>query len=379
MNLRQVMPHVLADMRAGNAVTLISSPGVGKTDLMATLFRKLKASEPGLRWGMCVVFMATHTSVDFTGLPWKGERTFGDRVITITDPAVPGWYLSVPFDDDPGGQPAFMYDRILMVIEEWGQGEAETKRAAAELLRSGSILPWTLPPGSPRIALSNMDARDGVTKEFDFVINRRGEYYVNFDVNVWLEDFADKPYEWAGRTWNTLPVTKAWAKANPTIMAEPKPQKQGPWCTARSAAMADRYTQMIMEDNKGEIPVEDPYYQAGVEGKIGAAASRSYCMHLRFLLELPQYETVMMDPANTPIPARADLLLLMAYQLAGRVNPDDLAPCIQYVNRMRGDMASTFVSALLRRDYRGFIQQPAMQAWVNKNAALVSVIASLSK
>jgi hypothetical protein len=42
-------------------------------------------------------------------------------------------------------------------------------------------------------------------------------------------------------------------------------------------------------------------------------------------------------------------------------------------------MAVTYVSSLLRRDYAGFINQPAMQGWIAKNAALVSIIASLSQ
>jgi hypothetical protein len=38
-------------------------------------------------------------------------------------------------------------------------------------------------------------------------------------------------------------------------------------------------------------------------------------------------------------------------------------------------MGVTYISSLLRRDYKGIINQPAMQAWINKNAALVSIIA----
>jgi hypothetical protein len=82
---------------------------------------------------------------------------------------------------------------------------------------------------------------------------------------------------------------------------------------------------------------------------------------------------------NTPVPKKADLLLLMAYELAGYTQIPDLAACIQYVQRLPKDMAVTYVSSLLRRDYKNIINTPAMQGWINKNAALVSIIASLSQ
>jgi hypothetical protein len=41
------------------------------------------------------------------------------------------------------------------------------------------------------------------------------------------------------------------------------------------------------------------------------------------------------------------------------------------------DMSVTFVGSLLRRDYN-LVREPAMQAWVSKNGALVALINSLS-
>jgi len=82
---------------------------------------------------------------------------------------------------------------------------------------------------------------------------------------------------------------------------------------------------------------------------------------------------------NCPLPTKPDLLMLMAYELAGWTKASDLAAVITYVQRMPKDMAVTYVSALLRRDYKGIINEAPMQAWIAKNAALVSIIASLSQ
>lgn len=388
MNLRDVFKNTCADFLAGNAVTWIGPPGFGKTDSVGKLTRWMLKTFPNETLGVATIFMATSSPISFTGLPWKGSLNVkwgeGENIVdhqyTITDPAIPTWYLA---RDLRTGQvrPANLFHRVLLVIEEWGQGDAETKRAGAELLLNGGAGKYYLPQGSFRLALSNNDKRDGITKEFDFCINRRGEYPITPDVDVWIEDFADVPYQYAGRTWNVMPVTKAWAKVNPQILFEKKPEQQGPWCTPRSMTMADRYAQVMAEMNGGDIPINDPGFQEGVAGKIGMAATTSYIGHLQFVIELPAYEDVVKDPTGTPVPSKADLQMLMAYELAGRTKTSDLGAVIQYMSRkeMPKDMSVTFVSSLVRRDYKSMIEQPAMQAWISKNASLVSLISSLSQ
>jgi len=115
-----------------------------------------------------------------------------------------------------------------------------------------------------------------------------------------------------------------------------------------------------------------------VAGTIGMPATTSLVSHLQFRLELPSYDSVVADPAGTPVPNKADMQMLMTYELASYAKPADLGPVITYIQRLPKDMAVTFVSSLLRRDYKQMVNVPAMQAWINKNAALVSVISSLS-
>ncbi len=383
MNLRTVLRHIKADILAGNAIILKGPPGFGKTELMTHVAAWLVTENPGKRVGLACFFMATQSSIGFTGLPWKGERTveWEGKVYNyvVTDPAVPQWYMA---KDMMTGEirPGNLFDIVLLVIEEWGQGDAETKRAGAEVLRAGGTPPWYLPPGSPRIALTNIDARDGVTKEFDFIIGRRGEYEITGDVDVWIEDFADKPYDWQGKTWNVMPITKAWAKTHPEVLFEAKPEKQGPWCNPRTVCAVDRYAQVMATFNGGDIPINDPGFMEGVSGKIGMAATQSYIGHLQFAIELPRYEDVVKDPKGTPVPSKADLQMLMAYELAGRTKAPDLGPVIEYMSRkeMPKDMAVTFVSSLMRRDAKGMLFEPPMQAWLAKNASIMSVVNALA-
>lgn len=390
MNLRDARKCLMASVLAGNAVLMTSGSGIGKSQLQLSVFNEIKARDAaqGIRWGLGVVFAATQTPPDLIGYQFKGEREFQlqnaageamSRKITVTDPSVPLWMISVPNGDDPGGMPAFMYDRFYLIIEEYGQGEADTKRALAEVFLNGGTAPWYLPPGSIRVASSNAGSRYGVTKDFDFCIARRTEFHIQGDVEIWLADFADKPYVYQGRQWQVMPVSKAWAKRHPEVLFEAEPKDQGPWCNPRTFCAADRYMQVAAEQNGGVIPHDQSSFIEVMAGTIGMAATTSVIGDLQFIMSLPQYEDVVKDPMNTPVPNKADLLMLMAYTLAGRVQVADLAPVIQYVKRLPKDMAVTFVSSLLRRDYKSYITTAPMQAWISQNATLVSLIASLSQ
>jgi hypothetical protein len=386
MNIIEARRETMASIEAGNAVLWSSGSGLGKSSVTYDMFRELRdRDEPkGIKWGYGVIFAATQTPPDLIGYQFKGDKTYDvldvstgqpvKRQITVTDPSVPLWMMMT--DGKGGGvKPAFMFDKCFLVIDEYGQGEADVKRAVAEIFLNGGTSPWYLPPGSVRIACTNQGSRYGVSKDFDFCIARRTQIDIEGDIDVTLR-YMDKPYEHQGKMWQTTPVIKAWAAANPQIVFEPEPKEQGPWCNPRQLCAVDRYlqTKWQMQGNQDIEPVA----ANTIAGTIGMPATQSLLSHLQFLLELPSYHDVVGDPAGCAVPTRADLQMLMAYQLAGYTQPADLAPCIQYIQRLPKDMGVTYISSLLRRDYKGIIGQPAMQAWINKNAALVSIISSLS-
>lgn len=374
MHIREIVKHTKADFAAGNSVLWKGPPGWAKTAVSLELYAQLVADAPNEKIGLCRVFMATQQDVDATGLPWKSEIECNGKKFTITDPAMPRWYITSE------GKPACEYDRVLLVMEEWGQGSAETKRAFASVMLEKGVPGFYLPAGSYVLALTNVDASDGITKEFDFVIGRRSEYTVTPDVTVFLEDFASKPYQYGGKEWTVSPLMCAFARQRVETFFESKPKVQGPWCNPRSACAADRYMQVLAAQNNGVIPINDGGFQAGLEGKIGAPATASLMEFCEFQINLPKYEDVVADPSGTMIPKSADQIMLMAYGLAGRTQKEHLGPCIEYMSRkeMPKDMQITYVQALLRRDPH-LAYEDAMQAWVAKNASLVTIVGSLVK
>lgn len=396
MHIREAVRQLKMNIEAGCTTIVQSPPGMGKTWGLVGAVTKWFVDKPdnkGKRLGLSIVFMATKNPTSANGLPWKATRKYTidgkEYEYTFTDPAAPEWFMA---RDLKTGEvlPASMFDHVILILEEWGQGGAETKKAYAEVLRAGGTPPYYLPPGSPIIALSNVDSRDGITKEFDFVINRIRQIILTPSVTVWDEDFAQHPYQWNGRTWMVTPFSRAWANRHggtaPGELFEPKPEQQGPWCTCRSFTDNDRYVQIASAEFGGiENVMNEAWFLENMTGSIGVRAATTYVQELQFLKELPSKDVIVEDPLNAPMPTRGDLQLLLAYMMAAHAEENDLQSLIQYFERQKNgrrefpqDMTISFVNTLLRRDYN-FALVPAMKGWTVRNSRILSAVATLSK
>lgn len=369
MIMSKLLKHVVADIRAGIAVHLISDSGRGKSMFVEEELLPALASADGPgSWGLCKAFGATYTPPDTMGYAFKGnEQERNGRKFFKTEFAMPAWFVTVD------GNPAWEYKHVLIFLDEYGQSEAEVKRCLAELKLHRQIGPWAAPPGSGVIACSNKGPRYGVTKDFDFCINREGQYTITDDLQSLL-DWMEKPYKVDGRTWEVTPTTRLFAKKHPGIVFEPAPKEQGPWCTPRSLVAQDRYMQVLGLDN---INPGDADFIEGTTAKVGVPASQALCSWLQFRLELPDYEQVVAAPTTTPVPQKPDMMMLMSYELAALTQREHLPACVQYMQRFPKDMAICYVKTLLKRD-ASLLTEPAMQAWSNKNSTLISLVASLA-
>ena len=387
LNLVNAEKAMLLNTAAGNATLLRSASGFGKSSMLMQAFEKLRSknASKGRTTGLGIIFAATQTPPDLIGLPWKGERTFAlpaphpvtgatSVTFTVTDPSYPLWMLDVY-----SGKPAIMFDQFVLIIEEYGQGEPETKRAMAEIFLNGGTAPFYLPQGSARWACTNTGSRYGVTKDFLFAIARRTVIDIAQDVDV-LVDHWDKPYTFQGRQWMTSPIWKAWVKtAGSSVIFEPEPKEDGPWCNPRTMSAADRIYQEIVADNGGNDPDPmDPILIELFSGTIGMPAAQAATSFLQFRTQLPSMSAIVKDPVGTPVPVKGDLQMLLSYELANQVQASVLTEVLIYVDRLPKDMGITFISALLRRDYKSMINQPAMQAWIQRNNSLVAIVSSLA-
>ena len=358
MHFNQLSNKFRSLLDSGISIELISSPGLGKSTFVDDQIA-IQSKADGFEWGSSKLFLATQTPPDLLGYIMKGDMQTANGVIPVSTPTLPGWMITST------GKPVWEYKRGVLLLDEYGQGEADVKRASAELLLNRQLGPWKLPPGWSVVACSNRSSdRSGVTKSFDFVINRRLEINITPD----LQSFEDWAFE-AG----VHPLFITFANQNPQIVFEGKvPEKQGPWCTPRSLVMLERLFKGLSPDG-GETMPDDAEASELAAGMIGEAATAQLITFIRLGNEMPKFEQIVKNPKDVKLPDRPDARMLVTYNLASRVTKATAAPVVQYMERMPKEFAVTFCKSAVKREPK-LVFEPAFSDWAKKNATLLTAL-----
>jgi hypothetical protein len=358
LTLRPRMPALL---RSGLSLHLKSSPGVGKSEFIDQVVVDY-ARALGKPVGVAKMFIATASPMDLMGYMVPGYR--GEtRISEFTQPI---WMQTY---DGLGLLAEF--EHSVLVLEEFGQGEGEVKRASADLFLNHRIGPHKLPANCSVIALSNRNTdRSGVTKDYDFRINREVQYEIQPDATSWEA--------WANEN-NVHPIFRAFAMQHPDVVFASKvPDIQGPWCTPRSLMMLERaYRALGGEEG---VPVftdkdgrSDPVAFDTAAGTIGMQATAALVTMIRMAMEMPKYVDIIAKPKTTKVPERPDACMLVCYQLAHRCKTDEFGACAEYVQRMPAEFAVLFVRAAVARDTK-IVNTKAFGEWTRKNGSLMVAI-----
>lgn len=362
LTLRELEYTAIDCIDSGISLEVKSPPGRGKSEFFEDLIHKLSARD-GFQWGYAPMFLATQTPPDLIGYQFKGSRPWGPggAEVAITEPTLPLWMMT------HDGKPLWAFKRGLVVLEEYGQGESDVKRASAQLLLRGEIGPWRVPnfgnDGWGVVACSNRFGvdRSGVTKDFDFVINRRMEIHLRDD---------DKSWETWALKHNINPTVVSFAMQYPHLVwNKDVPEKQGPWCTPRSLVMASKFLDTRAKRNGGELQ-DDPATMIPVAGLIGQGVMSTLFSHFKLERELPKLEEVVANPSGTPVPQKADLRMLLVYAFGHKVNTVNIAPLLVYIQRLGKEFTMAFLRTAIVRDST-LLQTPAVSQWSKANAQLI--------
>lgn len=356
--LRRVMPALLM---SGVSRELISAPGRGKSEFIKDMIGVMSKRD-GKRWGYAECFLATMTPSDLIGYIMKGERPGPDgKPIAVSEATLPIWMLT----DE--GKPVWEYEHGILFLDEFGQGQADVKASAAELLLNKKLGPHRLPPGWSVIAASNrVKDRSGVTKSLDFVINRRNEIHITDDLQSW-EDWAFSK--------GIDPLFISFANQNSNVVfSDGVPDKQGPWCTPRSLVLCERDLSNLRGED-GRIPT-DPVAIELAAGTIGQAAAAQLFTHIKLGHEMPDINDIIRDPKKVKVPTKPDACILVTYNLAARIEEKSAASIITYMERLPKEFGVTFAKAACRRDAT-LVFHDAFVDWSDRNASLMTALTEI--
>ena len=349
--------------KAGNTLMIRGPSGIGKTSITEQ-YARAKAKHGEFFYG--VFNGATANLADTIGflLPKDRVYTSGDgREITV-----PHGQYTYPyyFMDKNTRQPAFMYTDGLLVIEEYGQAQADVKRARAPLIHSGEkrIGDYNLPENFQVCLLSNRtEDRSGVGKDFDFVINRRVEIEFTPELEPWLVWAAENDVE---------PVIMAYATRNAEKVFQSKhPEKQGPWCTPRSLVDAGKTIRAYGGDQI-DFNNEKSFLMQNLIGSIGNTAI-DLMVFLKLRHALPPIDDILSKPDTAFVPDSPDAQMIIAHELAHKADRGKIDAMMTYMQRMPKSFAVTFSQTLLKRK-PDLVGTRAMGNWALANHQLMAAI-----
>lgn len=376
MYLRELTEEIEAFFNAGLTVELVGSSGVGKSEWSAQL-RDHLSKRDGFEWGLGIAFLGTYTPIDLLGymIPAKRmvETSDGLKELLVSEFTLPPWLFSLE------GRLLSSYRKAILLLDEYGQGEPDVKKTAADLRLNKRIGPHKLGKNVHIICASNrLQDRSGVTKSFDFEISRAARIEVEPEFTSWES--------WAVAN-NIPPIFILFARKHATeiVFKGEVPKVQGPWCTPRSFVAAVRFLMQRDELMKrqgrthaGNFGIDDPDEAARIQmlltGIIGEEASRTLCGFLRLRHETPDFSEVVADPNNCAVPSKIDAKMLTAYECAHFVSPKTMEAACTYLKRFPPEFHITFAKSAIKRNSM-FVADDHMMKFIKGNTALMNAIA----
>jgi hypothetical protein len=352
---------ILPFIEANEPVQIASAPGVGKSETMDQMKTTLSERD-GFEWGLAKVFIAALSTVDMYGFLVPGERVWVDlegkqQTTRVSEFTMPPWMISVD------GRPMNSYRRGIVVFEEWDKGDPDTKKASAEPILNGSLGQHRLHKGISRVVLVNRaEDRSGTTRNFDFIINRRGELNFLSSMEGWLK--------WA-MLRDVDPIFTSFAERYPAVVFTNRvPEVQGPFVTPRSLVKANNVMGKRRKD--GDIVIDDVANEIAL-GYMGMAATAQLMAWLRVKTDTPDWDDILRNPETVEVPDRADACLMSCHECAHRVDLKTIRPVIGYMRRLPKEFAMTFAQAAIHR-VPMLIADRDMIAWARENRSLLNII-----
>lgn len=359
VSINEFLQLLSINFAAGLPVEARGASGIGKTEVALQY-----AAMQGEDYGLWELNCATASLPDVIGfmLTMQEQYTLPDgqsHSITAAHFAYP-YFMR----DKRDGKPAFLKRRGLVVFEEYGQAQPDVKRALAPCIWEKRVGQHLFPAGTDVLLLSNRpEDRSGVTKDFDFLINRRCVLNIRADLDSWLVWALDHGVS------NTA---MAFAARNEAIVfANKAPKEQGPWMTPRSLVSLDR---AVQEAEKRGMPLDHNTVRLNANGIVGEGAAHAYIAFAAIRDSLPTLAQILGDPKKAPMPVEADKQMFLAFDLASKTNVNNVLPITTYIDRMPTDFGVAYFRAAVQRD-TSLRSTKQFGDWAMKNVQLLSAVA----
>lgn len=294
---------------AREPVCIWSSPGIGKTSLMAQLAAAENMSMIDLR-------LVNLDPTDLRGLPCiSADRTRTQWIPPEFLPTGPG--------------------RGILFLDELNRAPILTQNGGLQLVLDRKLGAYTLPDGWSVAAACNYSTDGGGVQKMTSALTSRFSTHIHLQVDV--DDWS----KWALAA-GLHPVTRAFMRFRPELLHQFDRNATSFPCP-RTWEFISRIT-FQQPDQDIELAL--------MAGSVGQAAALEYCAFLKLYRSLPSIDAILLDPkkAQLPKPEDAATAYAISSALARKATDTNAARVITYLDRLPIEYGVFAVRDMVTRD-----------------------------
>ena len=316
-----IKARIAADVK--RTIYIVGSPGLGKTQIVKQIADDLN-----------IGFKCIHA-------PLKQPEDMGLPVVSAKRDSVK---FIVPAEDFPMEGSA-CEDKGILLIDELPQAENSIQKILANLLQEREIHGQKLKPGWTIITTGNRTKdRAGANRVLSHLMNRMTMLEFEPHLDDWCEWYMKQP----NCSFEGLSFLRfrpgLLSDFNPQLDINPTPRA---WVEGVFASM-------------GTVPVEAE--METFKGDVGEGAAAEFVGFLKIYRDLPDPDTILLNPDKAKVPTDSATLFALSGALAQRASEINFDRVMTYSNRMPPEFTVIVVRTATQKD-KAISNTKAFRQW----------------
>lgn len=348
-NMYTVTPRALKKdlvtcMNAGLVPIVLGAPGIGKSDIVRQIADQYNLEVVDIR-------LAQAAPEDLNGLP-----RFIDNRATF-----------VPFDIFPLEDTPLPKNKSgwLCFLDEITSAPRNIQAAAYKILLDRQVGNHKLHDRCVLMAAGNRKEDKAVVNTMSSALVSRMIYFeLEVSNQEWMEDFAIPN--------NLDPRIIAFINAYPDKLSTFDPEKaEEAYACPRTWNHVDKLIKSKEQlTGSSRITADDLILLSGAIGQGAATEFHQFC---EIFTQVPKYEDIIKDPANTPIPDESALKWATIVSLVQKCDKKDSKQFINYISNFDVSFQVVFLRMLLKKDSTYMVEPNTKKLIISLNSYLGSL------
>ena len=330
--LDKAAPMIESFIQANVPVNLMGSPGLGKSDVIKQVAKKLGLKVIDFR-------LSTADPTDLTGLPFidNGRSVF-----------LPNVAFPVETDPVPEG-----YNGWLLFLDEITNAPMAVQAAAYKLILDREVGLHNLHPQVKIVSAGNLiDDGAAVTGEMSTALkSRMAHINIEISIDAWLD--------WALSAGVHHSVT-SFIKFKPTSLYQFDPKVD-----------ADTFpcprTWGMVSSVIDTVGLNHPAILQMLSATISDGTATEFVNYCKNFVGLPTYQDIIRDPLGTPMPEGMSTMYALSGSIGAQTKKESVDQVMEFVGRMPKEFQLRTFNDFTKRDPT-LVTVQAVRTWLTSNA-----------